>query len=194
MVQCMQEVLESLRERAGIAPKKALKQEKEKNKPALTPRNLAKAAETAQATRRSAIQDDETSSEEDSDVEGSGTTLSHMSAEDSIPDDEFEGIAAVSGEESGSDGDGAGSDSGDSTSSFPTVSKTKSKDKKEAENKKAKKLKTTVSSPPAESAFLPSLAAGYTLGDSDGSVYSDDEAGDTKPVRKNRRGQRARQA
>lgn len=50
---------------------------------------------------------------------------------------------------------------------------------------------------PTTSAFLPSLAAGYTLGDSDGSVYShsDDEGpGKGKPQRKNRRGQRARQA
>ena len=47
------------------------------------------------------------------------------------------------------------------------------------------------------SAFLPSLAGGYTLGDSDGSVYSisDEEgAGSAKVERKNRRGQRARQA
>lgn len=196
MVQCMQEVLESLRERAGIAPKKASKQDKEKPKAALTSQNLAKAAESAQAQRKSALEDDETSSEEDSDLEGSGTTLSHLSDEGSIPDDEFGGNAAISGEESGSDSDedDAGSVSGASTSSFPTVSKAKTKAKEASEKKKAKKLKTTVSSPQAESAFLPSLAAGYTLGDSDGSVYSDDEAGDTKPVRKNRRGQRARQA
>ncbi|KAI0699074.1 Bud-site selection protein [Cytidiella melzeri] len=44
-----------------------------------------------------------------------------------------------------------------------------------------------------ESTFLPSLAVGFTRGDSDASDLSDDDAGDTAP-KKNRRGQRARRA
>jgi len=205
MVQCMQEVLESLRERAGIAPKNASKQQKaDQNsgkgdtKPALTSQNLAKATEAAQKARKAAIQGEETSSEEESDEEGSGATVSHISAEESIPDDEFNGIDATSETDSGSDHDSDAEDaqsiSGASASSFPTISKRKAKDKQSAEKSKAKKQKTAELSPPITSEFLPSLAAGYTLGDSDGSVYSDDEAADTKPVRKNRRGQRARQA
>ena len=45
----------------------------------------------------------------------------------------------------------------------------------------------------AESTFLPSLAVGFTRGDSD-SDWSDGEANVADGVRKNRRGQRARRA
>ncbi|KZV70175.1 Bud-site selection protein [Peniophora sp. CONT] len=48
-------------------------------------------------------------------------------------------------------------------------------------------------SKPSESLFLPSLAVGYTRGDSD-SDFSDSEAKVADSVRKNRRGQRARRA
>jgi hypothetical protein len=55
------------------------------------------------------------------------------------------------------------------------------------------KMKAGKSEKPGESTFLPSLSVGFTRGDSDASDFSDDDAGDTAP-KKNRRGQRARQA
>lgn len=51
----------------------------------------------------------------------------------------------------------------------------------------------TDNSKPHESMFLPSLAVGFTRGDSD-SDFSDSEAKVADSVRKNRRGQRARRA
>ncbi|KAK9897464.1 Bud-site selection protein [Cystobasidium minutum MCA 4210] len=204
VVQSLQEVLDALRQKAGIGSatstksKDSVKPSKEDKKTALTAQNLAKATiDPARKERiaKSPKDDDETSSEEDSDEEGSGATASHISAEESIPDDEFVGLQQgsedASDEESDDDSEG-GSVSGASTSSFPTVAKKDPKSSKEAS--KSKRQKVTATSPPTTSAFLPSLAAGYTLGDSDGSVYSDDDAADTKPARKNRRGQRARQA
>lgn len=204
LVQCLQEVLDSLRQKAGIvnAPsaknKDSSKATQDDKKSKLTAQNLAKVsidpARKERLTKRSNadVDEDETSSEEDSDEEGSGATASHISAEESIPDDEFAGIEKTSDEDS--DEDPEGSISGASASSFPTVRKQKEKSQKAAnETTKSKKQRVAESSPPTTSAFLPSLAAGYTLGDSDGSVYSDDDAADTKPARKNRRGQRARQ-
>lgn len=207
VVQCMQEVIESLRQKAGIASaakskqKESAKSAKQNSKSALTAQNLAKVATSSAGKGKAAAKpekdDDETSSEEDSDIEeGSSGTASHISAEESLPDDEFEGIQKGEEDESEEDAeddqdDDAGSISGASTSSFPVVSKQK---EPIVDTAKSKKQRTAETSPPTTSAFLPSLAAGYTLGDSDGSVYSDDEAADTKPQRKNRRGQRARQA
>jgi hypothetical protein len=54
------------------------------------------------------------------------------------------------------------------------------------------KAKTTASA--AQSTFLPSLSVGYTRGDSPDSAWSDGEQVADGPLKKNRRGQRARRA
>ena len=159
--------------------------------------------------------------EDDESIEGldsdddSDATVSHISAEDAPPgaDEDFNGFGG-SGSEGGdsSDSDANSEDAGSvsSDTSYPTVKKKISRQTKEPESapakldKKAKaaldRAQTAPQPPPRTSTFLPSLAGGYTAGDPDGSVYSysgDEGAGgpaSLKPERKNRRGQRARQA
>lgn len=156
---------------------------------------------------------------DDDDDDDDDRTVSHISADEDMLGDE--GEEEFGGISPGSDSDGEDDDDEDddgaesmaSDTSFPTAhtassKTTKLKSTKADKSSKSKKTKggeqsivpiSTSTSGPAitSSAFLPSLAAGYTLGDSDGSVYSDegDEiVGPSKPEKKNRRGQRARQA
>lgn len=165
--------------------------------------------------------DDETSSEEDSDIatddddfrdsdleeDEDDVTVSHISAEEDMLDDDQEEFGGFGDDSRNPDSDFSGSED-DEELEVDESGRLTSQNTLEGPAKKAKKSKTSKSSPseskmasatgpPTTSAFLPSLAGGYTLGDSDGSVYSDsdnDGAGSVKPERKNRRGQRARQA
>lgn len=149
---------------------------------------------------------DETSSSEDDldsdDGDESDATVSHISAEDAPPgaDEEFSGFSDNNNDDDDDDNVSIASDS-----SFPVAAPKKSKKAKEPDSLPAssrkldKKAKAALdrAPPPTTSAFLPSLAGGYTVGDPDGSVYSysgDEGPAAIKPERKNRRGQRARQA
>lgn len=118
----------------------------------------------------------------------------------------------------GSDDD-SGDDSGESDSDAavpikkqkPTIEVTSKSSKRDKEVKvkeeakkvkeKAKKAKAQIPTGPiTSSTFLPSLSVGYTLGDSDSDPDLDPDVdgsgmiGRAGPERKNRRGQRARQA
>ena len=122
--------------------------------------------------------------------------------------DEEEEAADAAGWESGSVSDGpAGeqialgsdeSDGGDSDAvSLPPVPKANRQREISAPPKK--KPKSAATAAVTSSMFLPSLSTGFTLGDSDSDPDLDDDidgAGviGNKTVRKNRRGQRARQA
>ena len=122
--------------------------------------------------------------------------------------DEEDEAADAAGWESGSVSDGpAGeqiasgsdeSDDGDSDAdSLPPVPKAKRQ--REISPPPKKKPKSAATAAVTSSMFLPSLSTGFTLGDSDSDPDLDDDidgAGviGNKTVRKNRRGQRARQA
>lgn len=90
--------------------------------------------------------------------------------------------------------DGSGSDSG-SADALPTK-----KSKTAPAPKPTKAAKAAAAKPVTSSTFLPSLSVGYTLGDSDSDPDDDPDVdgagivGRKVPERKNRRGQRARQA
>lgn len=109
------------------------------------------------------------------------------------------------GWESGSirDGPGAQSESEESEDEQDEDSVDEGNNKRSTSSKQDSKLSSTIKGTKAkptqtkkvgESTFLPSLAVGFTRGDSDASDFSDDDdVGDVAP-KKNRRGQRARQA
>ena len=125
-------------------------------------------------------------SEDDDDI-----TVSHISEEDAMPSvtDNIRNLDrhAISQSEASSDEEAASSIA---SSSFDASSKPLPTEMLARKGKAVRTLPLTTS------AFLPSLAGGYTLGDSDGSVYSlsdEDGTGSAKMQRKNRRGQRARQ-
>ncbi|VDC02432.1 unnamed protein product [Peniophora sp. CBMAI 1063] len=103
---------------------------------------------------------------------------------DELPEAQAEQDVADDGWESGSvDEDG-------------NVVNNHDEDDSESESSDAPAPPTTTASnksKPSESVFLPSLAVGFTRGDSD-SDFSDSEAKVADSVRKNRRGQRARRA
>lgn len=196
LVQAVVETLEHLQQRAGIESTSASSGKKpntngDSNLTVDTSISRLQKKEATRQIKRVNEQDgDTTSSDEDEDEDsGSSDTASHISAEEDIPDDEFRGIGEGEDSKRGTIDSDEASDSEASTSSFPALTTISAKES----NGQSKKRKARDMSPPTSSAFLPSLAAGYTLGDSDGSVYSDDDdVADTKPERKNRRGQRAR--
>lgn len=146
--------------------------------------------------------DEETSDEDEEDDDDA--TVSHISAdEDEMRAAEIGFDGMTGGSDSDEDDEpSSASEAGDdddnvsvaSSSSFSVKKEKASKEK--AKNEKALKEKPLPPLKTTTSAFLPSLAAGYTIGDEDGSVYGSDEdgAGSAQVVRKNRRGQRARQA
>ena len=86
----------------------------------------------------------------------------------------------------------------EATSSLPPLA-TKGKVKRKAEPEEEKPAKKVKPNPVREqattsSSFLPSLAVGYTFGDSDAEDDYEMPEDEGEPKRKNRRGQRARQA
>ena len=96
-----------------------------------------------------------------------------------------------SAESEGSDDEDSFSEvSGDEQSPRPSASS--GPDRKASSSNKAAKSQPDKPKKAGESTFLPSLAVGFTRGDSDASDFSDDDA-DVAP-KKNRRGQRARRA
>lgn len=137
--------------------------------------------------------------EESSDSEGDADSDADSEPRQAIlSDDEEEG--GDDGWESGSidGGEGQGDKDVEDSESEDEDEESESGDtkKKQAEPAKPKpKPSKDVSSKgkAGESTFLPSLAVGYTRGDSD-SDWSDGEAAVVDTVKKNRRGQRARQA
>ncbi|KZW03352.1 Bud-site selection protein [Exidia glandulosa HHB12029] len=133
-------------------------------------------------------EDDERDEDEDEDVN---------MADDVVLDDADDGEDGVDadGWESGSvDGDD-GLDSGDDDHDNSTSSRDDSDDDPPPPPAARAKpsTKTSQSQAASSSVFLPSLSVGFTRGDSDDD-WSDGEAKVADGVRKNRRGQRARQA
>ena len=238
VVECMTDVLASLRARAGLVSldaKAASVQAQEQ--PALRQKPKQKRASEADAGSDSdptsegedsaaggSISGDTTSSSEDSDEDSDDDgTVSHISAEEEMPgsEDDFFGFddssaparssRTTSRRRAGGQSDDSDSESDDSASSFPLArpasppppASAKAKASKEAKiskkdkTKSSKKADVASAKPITSSAFLPSLAGGYTVGDEDGSVYDFSDDDGTAPaamMRKNRRGQRARQA
>lgn len=211
MADALSETLANLRKKAGITQQKEHKMAaaassdvKGKGKAVEESPASKKGAKPARkACRGSDASTSSSDSDGTSDESGNGlnsgdesdATVSHISAEDAPAgaDEDFEGFEH--GIQDSED------ESMASDSSFPAVAPPQ-KAKKEVEApgtaKLDKKAKAALDrGPPTTSAFLPSLAGGYTVGDPDGSVYSysgDEEPAAIKPERKNRRGQRARQA
>lgn len=229
VVECMTDVLASLRARAGLASEdaqaarvqapeqSALRQKQQERAREADARSDSEPdSEGEDSAAGGSTSGDTTSSSEDSDEDSDDDgTVSHISAEEEMPGPEadFFGFddpsaaaessrkmsrrrASASSDESASDGA-----LGRPASSPPPASaKVKaSKEAKASKRDKAKSKKADVASakPITSSAFLPSLAGGYTVGDEDGSVYDFSDDDGTAPaamMRKNRRGQRARQA
>ena len=224
MADTLNDILANLRKKAGISTVAKSKQSSDNAAPAagstkdikgkgkavaVDPIPAKKSARQARHASEASTSDsddgDETSSSEDDlgsdDGDESDATVSHISAEDAPPgaDEEFGGFS------DNNDNDDDDNISIASDSSFPVAAPKNSKKAKEADSlhapsrklDKIAKAALDRAPPPLTSAFLPSLAGGYTVGDPDGSVYSysgDEGPAASKPERKNRRGQRARHA
>jgi hypothetical protein len=130
------------------------------------------------------IEDDESSNGSDEDEDdGEGLATLSVGASEALEDGWESGT--VDSEDHGSDGDNISS--GDSQDSSDDVYPAKAP--------KATSQPQAFKQPSAsESVFLPSLAVGFTRGDSDSEFDDDKEATAADGVRKNRRGQRARRA
>lgn len=183
---CLKTTVADLKDRLGL-----------RKQPATTDAGSGSAAPNGSNNSANANADEggaDSASDDDADEDASRTVATDSdsgSDEEDFPD----GVSVDDDEEvlkHLQDTDSEGSDSDSSAGSEVEEPVTKRKGTK-------RKLSVSVSPPPSKrpttSAFLPSLSTGYVAGDPDGSVYpySDDEA-DGKPQRKNRRGQRARQA
>ncbi|KAI0086508.1 Bud-site selection protein [Irpex rosettiformis] len=103
-----------------------------------------------------------------------------------------EGPEDMSDESSNGEAEGksSGEDNADDKGGHP--SRSSEKDLKTSSSNKNAKAQPEKTKKSGESTFLPSLAVGFIRGDSDVSDFSDDDAGIAP--KKNRRGQRARQA
>lgn len=134
--------------------------------------------------------------ESEEDAERGGVVLSE--ADDEVDDGGWESGSVHDDVEAQADSDdGSESESGDQQD------EDEAGDEDEVQPQASPRVKASVSKKAtdivskgknaAESTFLPSLAVGFTRGDSD-SDWSDEEANVADGVRKNRRGQRARRA
>lgn len=191
--ECLTEIIGDVKSRAGIAGTgvKANRKGADTNAEPLKQNGRKKQGpsdRSQQRTLQTDSQDSDVHESDDRENGGSDATISHLSSADDDDDDGemFEGIA-------NSDGGSADSDAETGSEEAPTrVSRIKAASVTNTPaGRKASKAA------PVTSAFLPSLAGGYTMGDSDGSVYSDSDdenPGNIVTERKNRRGQRARQA
>ena len=102
------------------------------------------------------------------------------------PDVSSDEESETSGDEgSGNEGEGEKSSGGEANDGRPP---------REARHKVLVGRDTTKNKSTGESTFLPSLSVGFTRGDSDASDLDDAEVTKADVVKKNRRGQRARQA
>lgn len=133
------------------------------------------------------------SSEDEEDSDGSSGRLDHLSDVEGANEDGWESgtVGGGSDADSGEDSSDEESDDDEADEFTRAVKSSASATKADAKKPSSSKAKAD---PPAkksagESTFLPSLAVGYTRGDSDASDI-DDEV-DAGP-KKNRRGQRAR--
>ncbi|GAA5909015.1 hypothetical protein JCM6882_004968 [Rhodosporidiobolus microsporus] len=164
--------------------------------------------------------DDEAETDGDDSSADEGPAAGFSEGEEGDEDDEVERELARLNEGAGSEGEWSGSEDEDdddgaafsdedddaaSDSSFPTTKTDKAASSKKRQPSlspsppPAKKSKAAaVSKPITSSSFLPSLAAGYVnysdSDDEDARWVKDAEREDKKSARKNRRGQRARQA
>ncbi|EIN12616.1 Bud-site selection protein [Punctularia strigosozonata HHB-11173 SS5] len=131
--------------------------------------------------------------------EGSDEDGDESDARELVSDDDGDVAADDAGWESGSVDDGEGGwESGTVSSDHSDEVEDQSNEEAgETEKKPARPerppAKAKASIKAGESTFLPSLAVGFTRGDSD-SEFSDSEAKFADGVKKNRRGQRARRA
>ncbi|GAA5892220.1 hypothetical protein JCM5296_003208 [Sporobolomyces johnsonii] len=209
---------------AGEAPasgeKRLSKRAERARKAEETKKNLPKRTMEMSAERRAALEaageEDDDAGEESSEDEGPVP-----GSEDELDDDEIARELAAMNDGVGSEGEWSGSDDDDlgapqsdaeddddddaaSDSSFP-VRPSSSKKRQHSLSPSPPPLKKSKPSrepaprkPVTSSAFLPSLAGGYiSYSDSDGEDakwVKDAEKDDKKGQRKNRRGQRARQA
>lgn len=142
---------------------------------------------------RAALAERSGSSEDEGDSDGGSQRLDHLSDDEGANEDGWESGTVGGGSDADSGEDSSDEESDDDEADGFTRAVKSSASATKADAKKPSSSKTKAD-PPAkksagESTFLPSLAVGYTRGDSDASDV-DDEV-DAGP-KKNRRGQRAR--
>ncbi|GJE97132.1 Bud-site selection protein [Phanerochaete sordida] len=139
-------------------------------------------------------------SEEDSDAEGEAHSRVAVSDDEEAEDDGWES-GTVQGDSDGEGEEDSSEEESDSEAAAADSEDSDEEDEDEEEPAVRKKPSSSKVAPPkassskqGESTFLPSLSVGYTRGDSDASDLSDAEVKRADvAVKKNRRGQRARQ-
>lgn len=144
------------------------------------------------AKTRTALAERSRSAEDEEDSDGGSGRLDHISDDEGANEDGWESGTVGGGSDADSDQDSS-DESDDDEEDGPVHAVKSSASTAKADVKKASSSKAKADPPTkksaGESTFLPSLAVGYTRGDSDASDV-DDEV-DAGP-KKNRRGQRAR--